>query len=143
MKRLLLMGILFPLVLSACANSAESNTASGTPDPLQACTATAGNVPAGKALFEQEVLTYYSGCITCHIAETDVVLQGPSLNGVASRAANQVPDQSAAEYLCNSILHPNAYVVPGFAENLMPPYYANWLTQQELDDIVAYLLTLE
>ncbi len=127
--------------ITACGGAASS--ASATPEPLAACQADNGNAERGQALFEQDVLTYYAGCITCHMAENDIVLQGPSLKGVATIADSRVTGQDAETYLCKSILAPNAHVVDAFSANLMPPYYANWLTQQELDDLVAYLLTLE
>lgn len=45
-------------------------------------------------------------------------------------------------YIRMSILHPSAFVVPGFPDNLMPQTYAEILSADEINDIVAYLLTL-
>ncbi len=142
MKRLL-FSLILTLLLTACGDATATTAVSGTPEPLQACNANAGDAPTGKALFEQDVLTYYGGCITCHTTQAAVTLQGPSLQNIATIANSRVAGQSNADYLCQSILQPNAYLVEGFEANQMPPYYANWLSQQELDDIVAYLLTLD
>ena len=50
---------------------------------------------------------------------------------------------SAAEYLRESILDPNAFVVPGFAPGVMYQAYSSTLTDGEVADLVAFLLTLK
>ncbi len=50
---------------------------------------------------------------------------------------------TAAEYIHQSIVDPNAYVVEGFAEGLMYQNYAQDLTEQEINDLVAFTLTLK
>ncbi|GAB4575388.1 MAG: hypothetical protein Kow0077_26630 [Anaerolineae bacterium] len=66
---------------------------------------------------------------------------GPNLAGVASRAAERVAGLSAAAYLEESILHPKNYVVGGFQVSMFAEYAA-FLTPQEVEALVAYLLTL-
>jgi hypothetical protein len=46
------------------------------------------------------------------------------------------------EYIRTSILHPSAYVVLGFPDNLMPQTYGEVFSETELNDLIAYLLTL-
>lgn len=46
------------------------------------------------------------------------------------------------EYLHTSIIDPSAYVVPGFPDDLMPKTYSGIFTEAEIDNLVAYLLTL-
>jgi cytochrome c2 len=46
-------------------------------------------------------------------------------------------------YIRTSILHPNDFIVPGYPADLMPQNYAEILTDEEVNDLVAYLLTLE
>jgi hypothetical protein len=72
-----------------------------------------------------------------------VVVVGPSLAGVATRAKTRKPELDAAAYLHNSIEEPGAYVVEGFADGLMPIDFAEQLTPEEIDALVAYLLTLQ
>jgi nitric oxide reductase subunit C len=79
-------------------------------------------------------------CGTCHSLEPDVVLVGPSLAGVASRAETRVDGQSAEEYLRNSILHPSEYVVEGF-NDVMQKNFGDVLTADQINDLVAFLLT--
>jgi hypothetical protein len=50
---------------------------------------------------------------------------------------------SAAEYLRESIVEPDAYVVEGFQPGTMTGDFDTVLTEQEIDDLVAYLLTLQ
>jgi mono/diheme cytochrome c family protein len=37
----------------------------------------------------------------------------------------------------------NAYVVEGFPEGVMPAAFADVLSEQQVDDLVAYMLTLD
>lgn len=54
----------------------------------------------------------------------------------------RVPGMSAEAYLMQSLVKPDAYVVEGFQPGQMRPDLAEALTQQQLDDLVAFLLTL-
>lgn len=88
------------------------------------------------------------GCAGCHGEPGGAGLVGPNLGGVATRAATRVPGQSAEEYITNSIVNPNDYVVAECpngpcAPGLMPQTYGQTLTEQELNGLVQYLLTLE
>ena len=89
----------------------------------------------GQTLFEAH-------CARCHSAGTDTVIVGPSLAGIATRGAERVPGMDAHAYLIESILEPDAYVVEGFHDNQMPENFGDQLTEEELEALVAYLLTL-
>lgn len=45
-------------------------------------------------------------------------------------------------YIYTSITDPGAYVVPGFVDNLMPRTYAELFTEDEINDLIAYLISL-
>lgn len=126
-KSVLPILILLALVLSACGGGA-------TP---------VGDAAAGEALFNQEAIDSAPGCITCHSTQPGEVLVGPSQAGIATTAAQRVEGQSAEEYLRTSILEPNAYVVDGFAPDVMYQEYEQVLSDEQVDNLVAYLLTLE
>ncbi|HOU39874.1 MAG TPA: c-type cytochrome [Promineifilum sp.] len=139
---LMLLISLFLLALAACGGggNTDETTADNTGD-----TAAVGNAANGEKLFSQATIGANNapGCITCHSLEPDVVIVGPSQAGLATRAESRVPGMTAAEYIHQSIVEPNAYVVEGFAEGLMYQNYATDLTEQEINDIVAYTLTLK
>jgi mono/diheme cytochrome c family protein len=101
-----------------------------------------GDTSAGERLFKGETLGTNTGCQVCHSLEPGVRLVGPSLAGVAARAETSVPGLSAKEYLRQSIVEPSAYVVESFPANQMPPNFAETLTEQQIADIVEFLLTL-
>lgn len=132
--------IVLVLLLVALAGCGGGNNGGAPPEPEPV-----GNVANGEALFAQATIGANSapGCITCHSLEPDVVIVGPSQAGLATRAETRVPGQSAEAYIRNSIMHPNDFVVEGFAEGLMYQNYATDLTIEEIDDLVAYTLTLK
>ncbi|NJL56335.1 cytochrome c [bacterium] len=82
-------------------------------------------------------------CSTCHhtAAGQYGFSIGPNLAGVAERAGTRVAGMSAAEYLRQSILEPHDYVVSGYRD-IMYPDYSVQLTEQAIEDLIAYLLTL-
>jgi mono/diheme cytochrome c family protein len=84
-----------------------------------------------------------AACHVCHMVTTDEKLVGPSLKGIASRAAERQPGLDANAYLHASILAPNEYIVPGYVAGIMPQSYRQQLTAEQVDDLVSYLLTLE
>jgi nitric oxide reductase subunit C len=78
----------------------------------------------------------------------------PNLGNIASEAARIVRQRDyhgrakdAAGYIRESIVDPNAYIVPGPAyrqvdgQSVMPKNFAQTLTPAQLDDLVAFLQT--
>ena len=102
-----------------------------------------GDLSAGEALFNQQTIGSTSGCSLCHSTEPDGVRVGPSLAGIANRAGERVEGQSSEEYLRTSILEPDAYVVEGFTKGVMYQQYQQVLTDQQVEDLLAYMLTLK
>ena len=82
-------------------------------------------------------------CATCHLTNTEAQLIGPGLLNISIRAATRVPGESAKEYIHNSIVDPNAFVVDGFPANLMPQNWADIYSEADINDIIAYLFTLK
>ena len=84
--------------------------------------------------------------MNCHKVKTGGKLVGPSLKGLGALAETRVEGQDAEAYLIQSILEPNAYIVEGFVEGLMPLGYGEELVKDgndtHLKDLVAYLSTL-
>ncbi len=104
---------------------------------LAACGGGSSDDPtsAGEKLFAEVVVGTQAGCITCHSLTPDEVIVGPSMAGIGSRAT--------ADEIRQSILDPNAVLVEGFPADTMPPVWAEELTDEQVDQLVAYLLTLK
>ncbi len=90
----------------------------------------------GKALFE----VY---CSRCHATAGDTVVVGPSLAGIADRAAARIDGMEAQDYLRSSIIDPTAYTVEGFPELVMPQDFNEYLSEDDLAALIAFLLTLD
>ena len=99
------------------------------------------NIERGKALFKQTHINKSLGCIACHSFSADTKTTGPSLSGIGIRAGMIYPNMTAEAYLYESITNPDAYIVAGYEPNIMYNNYKNELSQQELTDLVAFLLT--
>ena len=112
-------------------------------DQISLLVSISGNVENGETLFN----TFYDevgfACMTCHLPNSEEMLIGPGLLNVGQRSVTRIEGQSAAEYIYNSIIHPNDYIVETYPENLMPQTYRDLFSDQQLFDLVAYLLTLE
>lgn len=125
-------------------------TSTPTPIPPTATPASIGDPANGEALFRNGKAAA-PACVTCHMVEQDTILIGPSMVGIAARAATRVEGESAEEYLRQSILEPNAYLVPDTPTNifaaggnsLMFQQYADYLTEQDVNDLIAYMLSLK
>jgi mono/diheme cytochrome c family protein len=118
----------FTLWLIACGRTA-------TLAPLPATPTLDPQASLGKELFTRE-------CASCHSLLEDTVIVGPSMKGIAQRAESRVPDQDAHAYLLSSIIDPGGYVLEGY-QDLMPANFGKRLTGEEIDALVAYMLTLE
>lgn len=127
MRFVLTILLLVAVLLVACGGTAESAASSPTPT-------LSAQAAMGRQVFTRE-------CGSCHSTSPGTVIVGPSLAGLATYAANRVPDQDAQTYILTSILSPDAYLVDGF-ENLMPANFGKKLTGEEIDALVVYLLAL-
>ena len=121
--------LLLILALSLAACGGDSAPAGGK-----------GNATAGEEVFDQVAAP---ACNACHSLEPGQVLVGPSLAKIGAEAGSRVSGQSAEDYLRESIVAPNDHLVEGFGPNLMPGTYGSQLTAQQIDDLVAYMLTLK
>jgi len=79
-------------------------------------------------------------CSTCHRARSDSRLVGPGLLNIAEHAATRVEGQTAFEYIYTSIVNPDVFIVEGFPDNLMPENWAEVWNQDDVFDIIAFLM---
>lgn len=136
----------FSLLLVGCGRSAQVAVDARDIDPFadgSLCAWQVADPAAGRALFERPVLAGGAGCVTCHSLEPDVILVGPSLHGIATTAFKRVIGVQTSNYIYLSIVTPNQHVVEGFPPDLMPGNYAVDLTEDEIANLVSFLMTLE
>ncbi|HUN23436.1 MAG TPA: c-type cytochrome [Anaerolineales bacterium] len=135
MKRFLLLFsvLVLGVLLAACG--------SGTTVPEN----TGGDAAKGKELYASTLIGTASapGCVTCHNADKPDRLVGPSHMTIGADAATRVEGMTAEQYLEDSIRNPDAHVAEGETAGVMYQNYAKELSDQEIKDLVAYLLTLK
>ena len=106
----------------------------------------AGDPVSGQKLFAGE--TPIGGgdapsCAQCHAVEAgESAGPGPNLSNIGNRAATTIQGMAPQEYLRASIVDPDAYLAGDWQEGIHWRGYGNVLTSQQLNDLVAYLLTL-
>ncbi|MCB0045714.1 MAG: c-type cytochrome [Caldilineaceae bacterium] len=138
---------------TATSEPTAAPEATATPEPTAATEAApagdASALPVGVAAaldnadpVRGQQLTLQNACIGCHSVDPSMPMAGPTWNNMAEVAATMVEGESAEEYLYNSIIHPNDFVVEGYTPNVMLQNYGETLSDQDLADIIAYLLTL-
>ncbi len=91
--------------------------------------------PDGKAIFA-------ANCAGCHSESGDQGV-GPGLGGFADRAGSRVDGLGAEEYVTQSIIDPNAYVVEEFNPNVMPGVFGATFSDEEVSALVNYVLSLK
>ena len=82
------------------------------------------------------------GCASCHEPNSSGQRRGPTLDHIGSVAGTRRPGMGAAEYVSQSILEPEAYFVPGY-EDFASPSFDRPLPREDLDALIAYLLSLK
>ena len=115
---------------------------------LAACTAPANGVggPASATHGKQLIETMSPPMLKCGGCHTIPGIQGadgtvgPNLAEIGITAGYRVPNLTAQEYIFQSIHSPTAHTVPGYP--VLMPNFSKWLSDQDIDDITAYLLTL-
>ena len=126
MKKTLLVILILALALllvAACGGGGDSGGGGNDAD-----------VAAGQKLFAQAVLGNQAGCSTCHSLDGSTIV-GPSLQGIGS--------ELSADEIRTSILDPDAVVTEGFPAGTMPNVWGDELTDEQVNQLVAYLSSLK
>lgn len=104
-----------------------------------------GDAEDGKVLSEGPF-----GCSACHILSPvgPAWAAGDGAAGIGARAGERIGEagyaggaETGEQYLLESIVAPNSYLVAGFEANLMPGNFGGRLTPQDAADLIAYMLT--
>ena len=85
------------------------------------------------------------GCLACHSTDGSRLV-GPSWLGLFGET-QQFEDGTSAvadeQYLRNSILNPNAEIVQGYPANVMPQNFSEVLSDTQINDIIAFIQSLQ
>ena len=114
--------IIFGLVMVACEGSSSTSFS----DPA---------LNRGERVFKRD-------CASCHSTKPGVDLVGPTMDGLATRAETRQDGVDSKTYIRRAITKPSDFVVDGFVDQ-MPATFDTSLSNDELDDLVSYLLTFE
>ncbi len=128
--------------LEATAEATAEATPEATPEATEAVMLI-GDATRGDEIFHHG-LNGAPACSNCHSTTASgkwsPLAIGPGLKGISERAATRVEGETAAEYVEDSIRHPNDYVVAGFT-NVMYGEFEHDYSDQDIADLVAYVLT--
>jgi len=149
----------FAIPVQASAGTTSSGTASaGGPDAAAAdhiftkfgkdannAVANLGDLSGGNATNGETLYNQY-GCTGCHLNGS----VGPITKGTYYRDVTvRVKDPAIAaqkltpeQYLAQSIIYPNAYIVPSYNAGVMPQNFGDRMSIQQLKDVIAYLKTM-
>lgn len=106
----------------------------------------AGDPERGKQLAEGSL-----GCSGCHVlAEVGPAwMASGDQPGIGARAESRFAQDDytgqasdAQQYLVESVVQTNAFIVSGYQPNIMPQNYGERLTAQDLADLIAYMNSL-
>jgi mono/diheme cytochrome c family protein len=81
-----------------------------------------------------------SGCGGCHVlGDLSSGVVGPQLTKIGEVGTIRIDGYTAEEYILESILDPNAYIVEGYDPDIMPKTFGETITSTALDDLVLFL----
>ena len=143
-----------PLLVSG---SALPGMASASQAPSVAAANAQPSTPADSPVALGEAVFHSAAppCSACHSTAPGVNMAGPTLAGITGLAEKALASGTykgeatdVPGFIRESILHPSAYLEPGDmysagGTSFMPETYANSLTPEQVDQLVAYLSSLK
>ncbi|NUM48763.1 MAG: c-type cytochrome [Anaerolineales bacterium] len=143
MKRFFIALPLFAILALACNTSTlfATPTPEPTPTPVPVGADLSIPLPPGDPTRGELLFNGPFACAACHGVFEGQVTTCPNLFGLSARAATRVSGYPAEMYLREAIVSPNAYVVEGYTEGVMPQNFAETMSAQQLADVLAFLMT--
>ncbi len=111
---------------ASCGGGGGGEEEAGTEPTTTA--APGGGAENGKQIFVAQ------GCGGCH------ALSAAGTNGTTGPDLDEALEGKDAAFIRESIVDPDAQITEGFEAGLMPKDYGDKLSDQELSDLVAFLL---
>ena len=115
-----------------------------TEDEFDAFIIDALDLPDNPVLRGQMWVTQ-NGCLSCHSTDGSRVV-GPTWSGVCGTVENLTDGSSATvdpAYIYESIVNPSAKIVEGYPDGVMPQTYGSDLSDDQIEDIIAYMCSLK
>jgi cytochrome c551/c552 len=131
---LVVISLLFLTELAGYSPSTESAVSPINPEVVAVLVQGADAARGGRLIEDY-------GCIACHRLGVENGI-APSFVGMGERADQRHRPLDAPAYIYESITNPQAFVVEGYIP-VMPQDYRSRLSDQEIGDIIAYLLSAE
>ncbi len=115
-------------VVSYIMNWKTSAPDAGGPGDASGPVTVTGDTPEerGRNLFTNPSI----GCSSCHVINGQGGAVGPDLTNVYSKGE---------DYIHEAIVQPNAVIGEGFQPNLMPQNFGQRMSEENINDIIAYL----
>ena len=130
------------IALAACGGGGEEPPAAGGEEGPAVGQPTVGDPEVGEDIFgtrlEDEPGRH--ACAECHTLGERSPSGFPSLLGLSEDAGGRIEGMSAEEFLRESIVDPSAFVDEEYFDNVMPKVYGEILTEEEIDNLIAFLL---
>jgi hypothetical protein len=101
---------------------------------------TLGDPVAGEQLYTMNIegVRKNHACSDCHSLD-GTQIYAPSFLGISERVTEQIEGMTVEEYLQQSIVNPQAHIVGDFPYE-MPIEYGEVLTEEQISDLIAFLL---
>jgi len=157
-RRTVLWAALFALTLMACDDGSVNTTVIESSVPTIETTIEIASI--GDSVRGEEIAMIQRGspggvlesaCVRCHTFDADEMAPGekgtgkgiaPRLEGIGLVAGERAVGLSAEEYLRQSITDPQVHIAGDPSTN-MPTGLKYLLTEEDVNDVVAFLLTLQ
>lgn len=120
------------------AATEATTTTSAVSEEQLAAAAAVGDMAVGEELYGTRLLLRLA-CSSCHLLEDSPT--APTHAGLSAVAADRVDGMSAVDYLRQSIVDPGAFLVDGEWADPMPTEYSDVLSEDQINNLIAFLLT--
>ena len=133
-----------PPTTPATTTTTEPSTTTTTISAERLTAAAAvGDIAAGEALFNEPLdgINHSFSCSSCHTFD-DQPARNPTFIGIGTVAGERISGMSDVEYLHQSIVDPYAFRADGeWLSAAMPYTYPDVLSEDQINNVIAYLLT--
>jgi mono/diheme cytochrome c family protein len=129
---------------SSTTTLTATTTAPAISDEQREAAEAVGDIDQGQELFSKAntEMPDNISCSSCHTVDGTETQWAPSLAGVYEVAGSRVDGLSDVDYLRESIVDPYAFRGDGVWPYAMPLGFADVLSQEQIDNLIAFVMTL-